>query len=73
MGLEPPPPAVAAPAPRMVWLSTSLNTTFEPLKPVVLMLAMLLPTTSIIVWWFLRPEMAANIDRSIGAPVFLVE
>jgi hypothetical protein len=47
----------------MVWLSTSWNTTLLDLKPVVLTLEMLLPTTSIIVWWFRRPEMAENIER----------
>src|SRR4051795_10535934 len=28
---------------------------------------MLLPTTSIFVWWARRPEMAENIERSMGA------
>ena len=36
------------------------------MKPVVLTLAMLLPTTSIIVWWLRRPEMAENIERIMG-------
>jgi hypothetical protein len=27
---------------------------------------MLLPTTSINVWWFFRPEIAENIERIMG-------
>src|SRR4051812_42322420 len=66
-GLVPPSCPAGAPAPRRVWLSTSWKTTELDLKPVVLTLEMLLPTTSIIVWWFRRPEMAENIERIIGA------
>src|SRR5690606_19738283 len=64
-GLVPPAVAVGAPAPRSTWLSTSWNTVVELLKPVVLTFEMLLPTTSIIVWWFRRPETAENMDRII--------
>src|ERR1035437_6769720 len=35
------------------------------LKPTVLTLAMLLPMTSIMIWWPRRPEIAENIERSI--------
>ena len=43
----------------------SSNTVEELLKPAVLTLAMLLPTTSIIVWWLRRPETAEKRERSI--------
>src|SRR5690349_4362658 len=62
-GLVPPVLALAAPPPRRVWLSTSWNTVVEDLKPEVLTLAMLLPTTSIIVWWLRRPDTAENMER----------
>ena len=63
LGLVPPVVAVARPAPRNVWLSTSSKTVDDDLKPLVLTFEMLLPTTSIIVWWLRRPEMAENIER----------
>src|SRR5947209_2368761 len=61
--LTPPRPPCGPLAPRRVWLKMSWNVVRDCLKPVVLTLAMLFPTTSIIVWWFFRPEMAANIER----------
>ena len=42
------------------WLNVSLNVTREPLNPIVLTLAMLLPITSIIAWWFLKPDTPAK-------------
>jgi hypothetical protein len=47
----------------MVWARVSWNVTTDDLNPAVLTLAMLFPTTSIIVWCDLRPEMPANIER----------
>src|SRR3954451_17965292 len=67
-GLVPPRAAEGAPPPARVWESTSVKTVLDPLKPVVLTLAMLLPTTSIIVWWLRRPEMAAYMERIMEAP-----
>src|SRR5437763_1196887 len=64
-GFEPPKPVLGLPAPLMVWLSRSSKTAWLDLNPVVLTLAMLLPITSIIVWWDRRPETAENIERSI--------
>src|SRR3954464_2043383 len=49
--------------------SVSSKTVVLLLKPTVLTLAMLLPATSSLVWWALRPEMAENMERSMrGAP-----
>ena len=43
------------------WKTTALD-----LNPVVLTFEMLLPTTSIIDWWFRKPEIAENMERIIG-------
>src|SRR3954471_13615515 len=51
---------------RSSWETVSSKTVVLLLKPTVLTLAMLLPTTSILVWWALRPEMAENSERSMG-------
>src|SRR3954447_1058566 len=51
---------------RSSWESVSSKTVARLLEPTVLTLAMLLPTTSIWVWWALRPEMAENMERSMG-------
>ena len=63
MALDPPWPAPPEPAPERVWLRASWNVMTEALKPAVFTLAMLLPTTSIIVWCDRRPEIPANIER----------
>src|SRR3954447_23040232 len=69
-GLVPPVIAEAgAPAPCIVWLSRSSNSTVPALKPVVLTLAMLFPTKSMNVWCAWSPETAANIERSIWIPL----
>src|SRR3954463_1963219 len=65
-GFVPPRSAAGAPPERMTWDSVSWKTVCEPLKPTVLTLAMLLPVTSIFVWWARRPEMAENMERSMG-------
>ena len=49
-----------------IWLSVSWNV-WLALKPAVLTLAMLLPVTSIIVWWARRPETPENRERSMGS------
>ena len=63
VGLMPARVAVEPDAPDRVWEIASAKVTCEALKPVVLTLAMLLPTTSIIVWWLRRPETPENIER----------
>src|SRR5688500_12722500 len=65
-GFVPPRFAAGAPPARITWDSVSGKTVWLPLKPTVLTLAMLLPVTSILVWWARRPEMAENIERSMG-------
>src|SRR6478609_3895889 len=65
IGLVPPLPAPAAPAPRMTWLRVSWKTVVEALKPTVLALAMLLPVTSSIVWLARRPLMPEKSERSL--------
>src|SRR4051794_38296537 len=65
-GLVPAVSAVGAEPLRSSWESVSSKTVVLLLKPTVLTLAMLLPTTSIFVWWALRPEMAENMERSMG-------
>src|SRR3712207_5286004 len=50
----------------MTWDRVSSKTVWDDLKPTVLTLAMLLPVTSILVWWARRPEMAENMERSTG-------
>ncbi len=63
IGFVPPMLPVGEPLPCRVWASVSWNVTTEDLKPAVLTLAMLLPTTSIIVWWERNPEIPENIER----------
>ena len=63
-GLVPPCCAVGAAAPCSSWLRVSWNRVWEDLKPAVLTLAMLLPVTSIIVWWDRSPLMEENMERS---------
>src|SRR3954462_14137858 len=65
-GFAPPRSAAGAPPARITWDSVSWKTVWLPLNPTVLTLAMLLPVTSILVWWARRPEMAENIERSTG-------
>src|SRR3954451_12447952 len=65
-GLVPAVSAVGAEPLRSSWESVSSKTVVLLLKPTVLTLAMLLPTTSIFVWCARRPEMAENIERSMG-------
>src|SRR5687767_13338022 len=65
-GLLPPRSAAGAPPARMTWDRVSWKTVWDPLNPTVLTLAMLLPVTSILVWWARRPEMAENMERSMG-------
>ena len=62
------PPSVAdGPlAPRWIWHSASLKLVRSALKPMVLTFAMSLAVTSSIIWWTLRPLIAANIDRIMG-------
>ena len=55
-GLVPPVLSVGALAPLRVWLRVSLKVTRLDLKPVVFTLEILLPTTSIRVWWFFSPD-----------------
>src|SRR4051812_19692127 len=63
-GFVPPRKLDGALEPWMSWLRVSWNTVFEALKPVVLTLAMLLPTTSIMVWLARRPLMPEYRERS---------
>src|SRR3954466_14167009 len=63
-GLVPAMPAVGAEPLRSTWERVSSKTVVLDLKPTVLTLAMLLPTTSILVWCARRPEMAENRERS---------
>src|SRR6186713_2043612 len=65
-GFRPPTPWPGAAAARTIWLSVSSKIVELDLKPVVLTLAMLLPTTSIIVWCARRPVMPENRERSTG-------
>src|SRR5215203_5203499 len=65
-GFVPPRSAAGAPPARMTCDSVSWKTVWLALKPTVLTLAMLLPVTSILVWWARRPEMAENMERSTG-------
>src|SRR6476619_947392 len=65
-GLVPAVPAVGADPLRRTCESVSSKTVVLLLKPTVLTLAMLLPTTSILVWWAWRPEMAENRERSMA-------
>src|SRR5690348_7216517 len=64
-GFVPPVAGVGAPAPERFWLSRSSKSTLLVLYPVVLTLAMLLPTTSMNAWCDRKPVTAANIERSI--------
>ena len=67
-------PAVASPLPlppRSCWASVSANCTRLALKPMVLTLAMLLATTSVIVWWARSPETPANMERIMVVGSFL--
>src|SRR4051794_27222871 len=64
-GLVPPAAPAGAAAPEIIWLRVSWNTAWLDLKPAVLTLAMLLPTTSIIVWCDRRPETAEKSERSM--------
>src|SRR3954454_1325664 len=66
---EPPCWAFGAAPPRWSWESESLNVVRWDLKPSVLTLAMSLDVTSSMVWWTLRPLMAAYMLRIIGASV----
>src|SRR4051812_32436370 len=61
-----PPVSVGAEPLLSTWERVSWKTVWLDLKPTVLTLAMLLPTVSSLVWWALRPEMAENIERSMG-------
>ena len=63
-GLLPPCAAVGAAAPSSSWLRVSWKTVCDDLKPAVLTLAMLLPVTSIIVWWERSPLIEENMERS---------
>src|SRR3954447_21258156 len=65
-GFVPPRSAAGAPPARITCESVSWKTVWDPLKPTVLTLAMLLPVTSILVWCARRPEMAENMERSTG-------
>src|SRR4051794_36078599 len=65
-GFVPPRSAAGAPPARITWDSVSWKTVWLDLKPTVLTLAMLLPVTSILVWCARRPEMAENMERSMG-------
>src|SRR4051795_9088533 len=65
-GLVPAESAVGAEPLRRTCESVSSKTVVLLLNPTVLTLAMLLPTTSILVWCARRPEMAENIERSMG-------
>src|SRR5919107_4054174 len=65
-GFVPPRFCAGAPPARITWDSVSWKTVWLPLKPTVLTLAMLLPVTSIFVWCARRPEMAENMERSMG-------
>src|SRR3954465_15342723 len=65
-GLVPAAFAVGAEPLRSTCERVSSKTVVLLLKPTVLTLAMLLPTTSILVWWACRPEMAENSERSMG-------
>src|SRR6266540_3062513 len=69
--LMPPRPSPGATEPRMVCESMVWNATRLPLKAVVLTLAMLLPITSMKIWWFFRPAMAEFIERSMVSPLCL--
>jgi len=62
------PPRVADGAlePRWIWLRASLKLVRSALKPMVLTFAMSLAVTSSIIWWTLRPLIAANIPRIMG-------
>src|SRR3954468_19419225 len=67
MAFEPPCWAFGAAPPRCSCDSESLNVVRWPLKPSVLTLAMSLDVTSSMVWWTLRPLIAANMLRIMGA------
>src|SRR3954470_15949901 len=58
--------AVGAEPLRRTCDSVSSKTVVLLLKPTVLTLAMLLPTTSILVWWAWRPEIAEKSERSMA-------
>ena len=60
MGFVPPSAAVGCEAFCRVWENMSVNVARPFLKPTVFTFAMLLPMTSIISWWFLRPETPAK-------------
>jgi hypothetical protein len=51
---------------RRTWDRVSSKTVVLLLKPTVFTLAMLLPVTSSFVWCAFRPEMAENMERSMG-------
>src|SRR4030042_1085587 len=62
-GLTPPTSVVGFAAPERVCDSMSWNSVRRRLKPVVFTLAMLLPRTSILVWWLVRPDTPAHSER----------
>src|SRR5690606_3838228 len=62
-GLVPPRVPMGAVAARIVSYSMSLKVTRLALNPTVLTLAMLLPMTSMRVWWVKSPETPENSDR----------
>ena len=64
-GFTPPTSSVGFAAPERVWESMSWNVTLPFLKPLVFTFAMLLPSTSMRVWWFSRPETPAQSDLII--------
>ncbi len=68
-GLRPPRFWVGSPAERSVWLRVSWNVVSLLLKPVVLTLAMLFDTTSILVWCARSPVIPEKRERSTGPPV----
>src|SRR3954451_6009330 len=65
-GFVPPRSAAGAPPARTTCDRVSWKTVWALLYPTVLTLAMLLPVTSILVWWARRPETAENMERSMG-------
>src|SRR3954467_5294844 len=65
-GFVPPRFCAGAPPARITWDSVSWKTVWLPLNPTVLTLAMLLPVTSILVWWAGGAGMAEKIERSMG-------
>ncbi len=65
-GFVPPRLCAGAPPERITCDRVSWKTVWDPLKPTVLTLAMLLPVTSIFVWCARRPEMAENMERSMA-------